>query len=237
MGSNSNNKITGPGHERRSQNVFELAQLIHEGKPHRAMRVYCCNCGKPGTCIANALRFGVGADCREERMIARKFTNLGWDIDLRKGKHHCPECQMPIPVKRQKPDVVELTQDDISQEEQMTEATVVPMPTSKPMSREDRRIIFEKLNEVYANEAVGYEAPWTDDKVARDLGIPRAWVTQMREENFGPAQSNVEIDEAVKAAKELAAEVVKHAEASQKLSHAVDLMLRRLDVIIKAVGK
>lgn len=33
----------------------------------------------------------------------------------------------------------------------------------------------------------GYDAGWSDEAVAKDLGIPRAWVTSVRDEMFGPA--------------------------------------------------
>ena len=54
------------------------------------------------------------------------------------------------------------------------------------MSREERRIIFEKLHAVYVSEEVGYAEDWSDEKVANDIKAPRAWVSIVREEMFGP---------------------------------------------------
>ncbi|SOC48417.1 hypothetical protein SAMN05892877_1631, partial [Rhizobium subbaraonis] len=53
---------------------------------------------------------------------------------------------------------------------------------------EDRRLINMKLAEVYADG--GYVTPWTDQRVADDLGVPRAWVTEIREGFYGPEGSN-----------------------------------------------
>ena len=61
------------------------------------------------------------------------------------------------------------------------------------MTRDDKRIINLKLHEVYINETIGYDADWTDHRVAESLGIPRAWVSQVREELFGPAGEPPEI--------------------------------------------
>jgi hypothetical protein len=61
------------------------------------------------------------------------------------------------------------------------------------IGREDRRIIFAKLNEVYLDAEKGYDAGWTDHRVSEDLGVPRAWVESIRDENFGPARDNEEI--------------------------------------------
>lgn len=56
---------------------------------------------------------------------------------------------------------------------------------AREMTREDRRLIFEKLNEVYVDDKVGYGDGWSDEKVASDLGVPRGWVKLIRDENFG----------------------------------------------------
>lgn len=60
-------------------------------------------------------------------------------------------------------------------------------------TREERRIIFAKLEDVYEGEATGYSKGWSDHRVADDLNVPRAWVELIRSENFGDAQDNSEV--------------------------------------------
>jgi hypothetical protein len=72
----------------------------------------------------------------------------------------------------------------------------------RAMSREERRIIFEKLNEVYVNDKVGYAGGWTDAKVASDLGVPLQWVRVIRDENFGDEVGNEDIRKQLAEAKE-----------------------------------
>jgi hypothetical protein len=199
--------------------VFDLARLVIDGKPRRAMRLYCFRCGKPESCVMNTM--ASSGDDRENRIAGRKFTEMGWSVDLRKGKHFCPECQTSPQVNLPK--------------QQKQEATVAVVPLPRQMGREDRRIVFEKLNEVYVDEKTGYSAPWTDEKVSVDLGVPRAWVSSVREEMFGPIGSNSDIDGALKAASELMAELKKHAEAGAKLATAASVIEKRLDQIAKAV--
>lgn len=55
-------------------------------------------------------------------------------------------------------------------------------------SLDEKRLINMKLAEVYADG--GYVTPWTDQRVADDLGVPRAWVTEIREGFYGPEGSN-----------------------------------------------
>ncbi|WP_176086911.1 hypothetical protein [Martelella sp. HB161492] len=74
-------------------------------------------------------------------------------------------------------------------------ATVsTPMVKADPppvMKRDDRRIIAAKLDDVYSTDA--YVEPWTDAAVAKDLGVPRAWVSEVREAFFGPEGSNPKV--------------------------------------------
>ena len=56
----------------------------------------------------------------------------------------------------------------------------------------EKRIIFSKLEEVYLDEKVGYSGDWTDQKMATSLGVPRKWIEDIRESNFGPAANNEE---------------------------------------------
>ena len=77
----------------------------------------------------------------------------------------------------------------------MAKETVVPMKADAPrtMSRDDRRIIFGKLETCWSDEKKTYDQGWTDERVAKDLGVPRAWVSTVRDENFGPV-ANVDLD-------------------------------------------
>lgn len=71
-------------------------------------------------------------------------------------------------------------------------------------SMDERRIINQKLQDVYGERA--YTAGWSDERVAKDLGVPRAWVAQIRELAYGPdvdenqGKVNAAIDAAFKTA-------------------------------------
>lgn len=77
--------------------------------------------------------------------------------------------------------------------------------TAREMSREDKRIIFAKIHEVYGDNS--YLENWTDAKVSADLGVPRAWVKTVRESDFGDEGSNEEIKEALVEARNLLGQV------------------------------
>ncbi len=95
-----------------------------------------------------------------------------------------------------------------------------PMTTTmpdRPINRDDKRLINLKLHEVYIDEKSGYYAPHTDHSVAKDLGVPVSWVREIREEMFGPAHSNSDIDDhlaKIEAAKTEALKIIAEANAA-----------------------
>ena len=65
------------------------------------------------------------------------------------------------------------------------------------MTKEDRRIIFSEIDSHYLDETRGYDRDWNDERVAKGLNVPLAWVRNIREDNFGPEYGdvvNVEVD-------------------------------------------
>lgn len=69
--------------------------------------------------------------------------------------------------------------------------SAVPPPRDMPPA--DGRIIMAKLDDVYDTNGHGYTSNWTDQRVATDLGVPRAWVEGVRKQFFGPEGGNPEI--------------------------------------------
>lgn len=58
------------------------------------------------------------------------------------------------------------------------------------MTKEDRRIIFSEIDSHYLDETRGYDRDWNDERVAKGLNVPMAWVRTIREDNFGPEQGD-----------------------------------------------
>lgn len=75
----------------------------------------------------------------------------------------------------------------------MVEIATVKAEPPRQMTKEDRRLIFAKIDEVYLDESKGYSSGWSDKKVSSDLGVPSAWVRTIREENFGTEGANEEL--------------------------------------------
>jgi hypothetical protein len=160
--------------------LFNNTQVTVGTNLRRGARVTCGYCDKSHSIAVNQMQ-GIGDDEEiVEGYIAKKFENLGWLIGRRAIDHRCPECFAAIKASNARK----------RREKEMANNKVVPMNSPaevlNPISRDDRRLIFEKLRDVYANETTGYKDDWTDEKVATDLGASRAWISKIREENFGP---------------------------------------------------
>jgi hypothetical protein len=127
--------------------------------------------------------------------VEQRFRKLGWHVGNGPRADLCPECQ-----KREKPNlrVVQNPPPSSITSDKLVASVETLKPVADPpreMGRDDRRVIFAKIDENWLGEKEGYAAPWTDKAIAKDLGVPAAWVAQVRDEMFGPAGNNPEIDE------------------------------------------
>lgn len=162
--------------------------------------VRCTECDRE-----EILRAGKPSGSLNITFLSKKFSQMGWELG-RNSKHDvCPDC---VALRRKKPTLT-------SEVKTMSNITpIVPIRAEDPpqMTKEDRRIIFAKIDEKYIDETSGYSAEWSDEKIAKDLNVPRAWVSQIREENFGP-----EVGESIAKDRDLIAGEVEKAKAQMKL--------------------
>ncbi len=162
--------------------LFEQTSIhVPNTRPMPAYKITCCKCGASEK-VSVATRGGVMAP----EGIANKFRGKGWAIGTRAGADLCPACQ--VRQKKEKAVMSEKQADNI-----LEFSSAIRAEPPREMSKEDRRVIFAKLNDVYIDESKGYGKEWSDGKVAEDLGVPRAWVVSIREENFGGNGGNVEL--------------------------------------------
>jgi len=163
--------------------------------------------------------------------IARFFSQRGWRVGATPRKDRCPDCLNP---KRNTKEETELS----------TKLTVIdqirpPKPGAseeppRQMSREDRRLIFAKLEEVYVDERVGYAAGWNDEKVAKDMAVPRAWVEVIRDENFGPQKAEqsaevIDLRERIEKAEREGAALADDAGAIRKAAEGAALAAAKIE--------
>ena len=69
-----------------------------------------------------------------------------------------------------------------------TGPSVVAEPPKMPTAADNRKVL-DALTVQYDEDAQRYRGAWTDSKVAATLDVPRAWVTAVREQFFGPERN------------------------------------------------
>jgi len=201
--------------------VFEMVQSRSGQLKRKTYEVKCSACGKFED--LGSVDFG---ETTAQEIVPRKFRERAWYIGKKAGADVCPSCQKERRPHRPQ---VQLVSDTTAMPPQL----VAEPP--REMSRDERRLIFSKLHEVYIDETRGYDNGWSDKKVSRDLGVPRAWVEKIREENFGSDNSNEEARQLVADARtavdefrNLASKMREAADAAQERSATIEKRIAAL---------
>lgn len=178
----------------------------------------CDDCGKVETVPADYERVHSQQWELREGPLHKKMEGRGWSIV--KKRLFCPSCT----AKRK---VVTLAQKE----------------TPSTPTRQQKREIIDLLKDVYDEDNEHYIGGDTDDTVASVLGVPAGWVAEIRDDLFGPAGGNEDI-EALRADLEAflsessgqikrASEVCEHLNAQREKARG---FLDRLTKIEQAIG-
>jgi len=165
----------------------ERVQRADVGPPTEVTVIHCTACDA---------RLEIASKSKEPLpvdFVVRQADIKGWHVGkLNAAKDRCPDCQaryrritniQPRAVTRP------ITQEPTPMTTPTPKLVVAEPP--REMSKDDRRIIFAKLSDVYAVDH--YAAGWTDKRIAEDLNVPRAWVEDIRSTFFGEARDNEEV--------------------------------------------
>ena len=161
---------------------FEACTVNIEGQMKRGVRVRCMTCGKKAEVVANSRRGSGGGGYDDdiiERNLTEKFERLGWKIGKNLHNNLCPE-------HKPKENVLMINKNDKPASDKVVMMNTTAVAPPRGPTRDEKRIIFQKIDEMYVGETVGYHKDWSDERVAKDLNVPVAWVATIREENFGP---------------------------------------------------
>lgn len=143
----------------------------------------CCVCGQ--TEKLNTTTGERGHHLPDEA-ISRAFRRKGWFVAATARKDRCPEHAKPHRKPAQEAPKMAADTKVIDIRSPQPGASDLP---PREMTKTDRRLVIAKLEEVYEDEATGYSTGWHDERVAKDMAVPRAWVELIREENFGPIKA------------------------------------------------
>ena len=202
------------------ERVFDRTTVKEDGQPPMAAFKFTCHkCGTVDTFPLGTKGNGIAM-----ALVQQKMRHRGWEIGNRASGDTCPDCIAAKQKKRNK-----------EPEKESNVVKFVKADEPPTMSREDRRLIFAKIDEVYLDETIGYSEGWTDSRVAEDLGVPVAWVKTIRAENFGEERSNAALLANLEEAKWTLGEAKKiHDEIKASLQTAMDAVAISTKAIAEA---
>ncbi|WP_429929937.1 hypothetical protein [Agrobacterium vitis] len=179
---------------------FPEVSIPYGKRTAKAMRIACGCCD-----VVSYFPHHTGIIVKPSLAAIQHFQTKGWVVGSSPKEDFCPKHANPS--KRKGATI-------------MAENTAPVADKPRDMSREDRAIIFDKLNEVYGKDA--YKAPLTDSMVAKDLGVPRDWVSVTRDAMFGPAGSNPLFDDFLLESARMESQFRTYASACEAATQAVD---------------
>ena len=226
---------------------FDSRLIAHGDKKVVAQIAHCAHKGcKSEVEIINPK----GSRIMPPSMFNRKITQRDWAIVGHEA--YCPKHKPSSPGRRRvahsvdanvvfanfdKPAVVPA----VTPAPAPTPAPIVPPKESEPMTAtirdlsqlgeattvimdpSTRRRVFRLIDEHWDESRGRYENTWSDQRLATDLKVPRAWVEEIRREAFGDNGGNAEMDELkvdLEAAEKRFSEM--SAEAARRLDAAVN---------------
>lgn len=120
-----------------------------------------------------------------------------------------------------------------------------PAPAADPPAapdRESRRLIHAEIDVVWLDDRKGYAGGATDRSIAEKLGVPVAWVAEVREFAFGPCMINEDLEafraELASATEQMAAVQAEQEALSRQVEaakSALAALARRAEPLLKAV--
>jgi hypothetical protein len=149
--------------------TFKVISSIVAGTMRQGVRVHCRECPTVGWKSVHGM-----SGCPPE-LVFKHFRRQGWEMSQHNSYDLCPICA----TKKEK---------TVATQQTKAEATKVDRVKADPprqISKDEHHVAYLKLTETYIDETVGYAAPWTDQRVADDLKLPVAWITDIREKHFG----------------------------------------------------
>jgi len=133
--------------------AFPIERIDRGDGSVNAAKIECCEC----EAVAYSVMAKAGLNPKAHEQY---FRNHGWFIGNGPRRDKCPACQ-----KKGKPALKVVKAEE---------------PTKlREMTRDERLIIMDKIRDVHDGDRYG--SGWSDKKVAEDLGVPWAWVADIRE--------------------------------------------------------
>lgn len=144
--------------------------VIVGGRGRAAQRIKCVRCGDSSDVA--------GVSAGSDDTVAAHFRRHGWEVDLRRQRHHCPTCIAIMTAERRESEA----------RKRMTKTTgTIPAPGAPSVeSALAKKLMSDALFDAYDMSARNYKPGWSDARIAKESGLSEAFVAQRRVADCGP---------------------------------------------------
>lgn len=218
---------------KRMNHVFERTTLSADnGLAKSGYRIECCKCDTVEDIVASGHTGSL-----PQTVINKKFQQKGWKTGR---KPVCPGCQAKSHHRAEAQTMKAKTIDSIATQINSQSPPQPPVAIDPPrqMTAADKRKVFRAIDDQWDENKGRYIGAASDQHLADTLGVPRAWVKEVREENFGKTQRNEDLDKAIGDAKNLRAEAARNAATAldlatkfEQLDQKYQDLIRRLEAV------
>lgn len=201
----------------------ELFPLTHRATPggHRAAQVIACHrCPVEKVVMAHNGRF-------PEHTLVARFEKCGWGVS-RDGAHLCPDCRTKEIAARR------AGRTPSPEEKTMAAA---PAPSASPSASGAIVELYMLLDDKYQRARKAYVAGYSDERIAKELGLSVTVVAERREKDFGPVVVDTTLADLCKAGIALSDGLTKVRVAAVDLAQLIDVVEQRLGDVEKLVTR
>lgn len=183
----------------KSRERFPCRTEQSAGKWQAYRFITCCQCGYDAKIKENTNK------SLPIEFLSKKFREWGWDVGQTAKGDVCPRCvagKKPMsPASRRAAfcainNVARLAPAAIPAPAPIEQPQVITMADPRQPTREDRRAILDSIEEHWNHERNCYRQAFSDKALGAKLNKPAAWVSDIRDEFFGP-DTNEARDEAI----------------------------------------
>lgn len=172
-----------------------------DGRKQPHVQITCANCGVHDHLV-------ISGAAAPPALANQSFRRRGWSVGRSRSHDLCPKCNprfgkakahravaklaVVVPRPPVNPPQIPQPASKIKGVEPMLDlVTNNPRPEVRQPTREDRRRVLDEIAACYMD--IGYAGHTTDATLAAKLDVPRVWVSEIRDEFFGPDQNEATV--------------------------------------------
>lgn len=165
--------------------------------------------------------------------IAKKFQRAGWEVGATESGDVCPACQ----TKWQRKNAMKTTGSTTPLPPPPPPAQITTAGTPTPGASARITDVYMALEDAYDRSARDYRPGWTDERIARELGVSVELVAKRRAADFGPVKVDTFADDLDDAVKGLGSEIASMRRFSDDLAAKITALETRQTVLEGLAGK